>query len=87
MNAQTIIANADDITVIDDGQFMFPVKSADLADWTEKHGDLEDNDRYNQFCRDVRFVGEDDLGPVGSDAVIALCNALIDGGAEVIHLA
>lgn len=85
-NTTEAIANAKQYTVIDDGQFMFPVMSSDMTAWTAVNGDLEDNDRYNQFCQDVKFVGEGDLGSVGSDEVIAFCNALIEAGAEVLHL-
>lgn len=84
-NTAESIAAAKDFTVIDDGQFMFPVKSVDLANWTSETGDLEDTDLYNKFCNDVPFFGND-LGSVGSQPVIDFCTALIENGAEVLHL-
>ena len=62
------------ITVIDDGQFMFPVRSSELRDWKAINGPITAAN-YEQFCAEVDYLGAE-LGAPGSPQLLKLCLAL-----------
>lgn len=71
---------ASEITIIDDGQFRFPVLTVELGAWTEKHGQPTPAN-YEQFCDDVPRVDPDIY--VGSDELVEICRTLEEAGSPV----
>lgn len=66
-------------TIIDDGDFRYPVSTRALSKWEAEYGDL-DTDNYEQFCADV-----DHLMPgvmPGSPEMIEECDSLLENGAS-----
>ena len=76
-----IIKNAAAITVINDGQFRYPVMTESLKSWVDSHGAIT-SANYDQFCSDVECVGEIEAGTPGNTGMIELCRELIDAGSE-----
>lgn len=81
MNTQTIIANAANITVINDGQLKYPVLTAELKNWIAENGEIT-SANYDAFCGAVDCIG----GTPGNAAMIHLCDELVDAGAESVRL-
>lgn len=77
-----LIANAANLTVIDDGQCRYPVLSSILEEWTRKNGAIT-TANYEQFCAEVPCLGEREVGTPGSERMTELCAALIEDGSDV----
>lgn len=84
MNAQEIIANASNITVINDGQFRYPVLTSDLKAWTGVNGEIT-TANYETFCDAVECIGEK-IGTPGSSKMVELCEQLVEAGADFVTL-
>lgn len=80
MNISEITAQATALTVINDGQVQYPVRTADLAAWVAAKGPITAAN-YEQFCSEVDCIGEK-LGTPGSVAIVSLCESLIEAGAD-----
>ena len=84
MNAQELIAKANDITIINDGQVQYPVLTSDLAEWTEKNGAIT-SANYEKFCDEVENLGEP-TALTGDAKMIELCDSLVEAGAATERL-
>ena len=84
-NTNSIISNATNITVIDDGQVSYPVLTADLRAFIASNGEI-DNGNYEAFCNGVPYLGEKEAGSPGNKGMIDLCAALVDAGSDSITL-
>ena len=71
---------ASDFIVIDDGQFRFPIRRAELGAWTKETISAS----YDDFCNEVPTATDHVVG--GPDC-IAYCRTLEDEGAEVWSIA
>ena len=67
-------------TIIDDGQFRFPVGSSDLTQWVAANGQLT-LENYEQFCSEVQSA----VRP-GTPECVRYCARLERDGAEVVRL-
>lgn len=76
-----IIAAALTITVINDGQFRYPVWTEEMKKWITANGEITASN-YDQFCSDVDCLGEAEVGTPGSTEMIALCEELTDAGSD-----
>lgn len=85
MNTQTIIANAANITVINDGQVKYPVLTAEMKNWIAENGEIT-SANYDAFCGAVDCIGEKEAGTPGNAAMIQLCDELVNAGAESVRL-
>lgn len=74
--------NSDIITVINDGQVMYPVLSSELDGWTRKHGSIT-SENYDEFCAAVDCIGEKCVGTPGNESMVDLCASLIADGCDV----
>lgn len=79
------ITDAANITVINDGQVKYPVLTDDLKNWIDANGEITIAN-YDAFCDAVDCIGEKEAGTPGSSAMIQLCDALMDAGAESVRL-
>ena len=66
-------------TIIDDGQFRYPVATADLIAFEGMHGGI-DRGNYDKFCDVVEHLMPGVLP--GSAEMIAECTALAEAGAR-----
>lgn len=80
-----LIANAANLTVIDDGQFRYPVWTVRLRDWITANSTITETN-YEAFCADVPCLGEHSIGTPSSAAMIDLCQSLLDAGATLALL-
>ncbi len=85
MKTQTIIENAANITVINDGQVQYPVLTAEMKNWIAVNGEIT-SANYDAFCRSVDCIGEKEAGTPGNAAMIRLCDELVNAGAESVRL-
>lgn len=69
--------NAAEYVVINDGQFLYPLKKSDVNDVTPAKLRKMDEDEYAEWCRNHPCIVE-----VGSQEIIDLCRELIDDGAD-----
>lgn len=76
---ESVIANAGDYTVINDGATRYAVETAALAAWEAKHGNIS-GDSYDDFCNAVPYVLPE-IGTPGNAGQIELCADLLDNGA------
>lgn len=82
---QEIIAAAETITVVNDGQLRYPVTTENLMNWTRENGHINSKN-YDQFCSDVECIGEREVGTPGNRGMIDLCEQLINAGASTESL-
>lgn len=80
----SILANSDLVTVVNDGQVRFPVLTSLLEEWQRKHGRIT-VDNYEAFCADVPPLGER-VGIPGSPEMVHLCAALMGDGADMADI-
>lgn len=78
MNQKPLIP--EQVTVIDDGQFRYPVNRQKLIQWEEKNEKITPA-TYEQFCSDVEMSLPDVLP--GSAEMISVCDALLESGATL----
>lgn len=81
---ETIISNATNITVIDDGQVSYPVLTSELRAFIDSNGEI-DNGNYEAFCQTVDYLGQQ-AGSPGNSGMIELCSTLVAAGADSISL-
>lgn len=81
----SILENAKNLTVINDGAVQYPVITAEMTAWVAANGEIT-ADNYEAFCAAVECVGERESGTVGSGAMIDLCNDLVAAGADSVRL-
>jgi len=80
-----MVADAANYVVVDDGQYRYPVAVEDLRD-----GDTEEviramsGDEYGEWCNAV--PADQRLYMVGDCEMIALCQEMIESGADVWHV-
>lgn len=69
--------------IIDDGQFKFPVRIADVARAGKALADLKgmNGEQYSAWCDEVQM--DRSRGDVGSQGCIDYCDELAEAGAEV----
>lgn len=79
-----LLSNASSITVCDDGQFRYPVLTAEMEAWVAAHGEITASN-YQQFCDAVDMLAQH-VGSPGTPAMIDLCAALLDAGANFASL-
>ena len=72
---------AKNITVINDGQFIYPVWTADLKNWINKNGEINPKN-YEDFCCDVEQIS---LLVIGSKEMIEFCDELNEAGSDYIR--
>jgi hypothetical protein len=80
-----MVKDACKYTIVNDGQFMWPVLTADVERAGQTQSDVRDmsEDTYTAWCDALPSVAE---GSVGSQACIDLCRQLIEAGARVWHV-
>ena len=81
MTAKEIITNAKDVTVINDGQFRYPVLTTEMRAWVAANGPITAAN-YDAFCGAVDCLGEREIGTPGNAAMIDFCATLIEAGAD-----
>jgi hypothetical protein len=84
-NNTEIVNNAQQITVINDGQVRYPVITGQMSAWVASHGPIT-SANYEDFCADVECIGEQVAGTVGSAGMIDLCADLVASGAATLTL-
>ena len=82
MTTREILIDAKTVTVIDDGQFRFPVRTEAMRAWAAKQGKITASN-YDKFCSEVECLGEREVGTPGNKGMIYFCAALIDAGADL----
>lgn len=82
--SDSLLANAANITVVNDGQVRYPVLTADLTNWVTKNGAITD-ENYEQFCAEVDYLGAE-VGTPGNAGMIDLCRSLVEAGADLEQL-
>jgi hypothetical protein len=81
-----MILNARNITVIDDGVFMFAIETDTLDHWEKEHGKISNQDSFEDFCHDTTYIGEKLIGTAGNKEQIDFCMNLINNGASIRSL-
>lgn len=79
-----LLQKAAEITVINDGQFKYPVLTSDLSAWRDANGAITAGN-YEKFCDEVDFLASE-LGTPGNAEIIDLCDALVAAGANTERL-
>lgn len=69
-------------TIINDGQFLYPVSTAILDAWTAVNGPITAKN-YEQFCYDTDAIEGTPF--IGSQEMIELCEELIANGAATLR--
>lgn len=82
MTTREILIDAKNVTVIDDGQFRYPVRTEAMRAWAAKQGKITASN-YDAFCSEVECLGEREVGTPGNKGMIDFCAALIDAGADL----
>ncbi len=77
---EQIIAQAPQLTVMDDGEVRYPVVTSKLDAWETANGPISHRN-YDQFCANVECLGEAIVGTPGGHDMIVLCGELLVNGA------
>lgn len=77
--------NPTEITIINDGQFRYPVSTDAMSAWIAANGEIK-TANYDKFCADVECIGEREHGTPGNPRMLAYCDSLIAAGADYVTL-
>ncbi len=81
------LMSRENFTIINDGQFIYPVKTKDYLNWIKLNGPITPQN-YENFCSSVDFVTgkvtKKKGWTVGSPEMIDYCKKLLENGANYI---